>query len=232
MNRAIIHLNVADFAVAVERVIDRRLRARPVIVAPPATSRSVVYDMSEEAYRAGVRKGMPLRRAERRCRDAHLLAPNPYRYHLAMRELLRRAGAYSPLVEPGPGDGHLFVDATGTGRLFGPPADVAWRLRRQIRADLGLDPIWSVAANKLVAKVATRIVKPSGEYIVETGDEADFLAPLSLGLNPGIERRDRIRLQEFNLTRVHHAAALSYEQLRNCLLYTSPSPRDRSPYLE
>ena len=55
MNRNIIHINVADFAVAVERAVDRRLRERPVIVAPEGVSRAVVYDMSEEAYQAGVR---------------------------------------------------------------------------------------------------------------------------------------------------------------------------------
>ena len=30
MDRAIIHVNVADFAVAVERAVDRRLSGRPV----------------------------------------------------------------------------------------------------------------------------------------------------------------------------------------------------------
>ena len=49
---------------------------------------------------------------------------------------------------------------------------LAWRLRQQIKTDLGLDPIWSVAPNKLVAKVATRLVKPDGEYIVAPGEEA------------------------------------------------------------
>ena len=32
--RSIIHLNIADFAVAVERALDDRLRDRPVIIAP------------------------------------------------------------------------------------------------------------------------------------------------------------------------------------------------------
>ena len=34
MDRSIIHLNVADFAVAVERAVDCRLKDRPVIIAP------------------------------------------------------------------------------------------------------------------------------------------------------------------------------------------------------
>ncbi len=89
--RSIIHLNVADFAVAVERVVDVRLRRRPVIIAPEAAVRAAVYDMSEEAYQSGVRKNMPLGRALRYCRGAVVLPPHPDRYERAMARLLKLA---------------------------------------------------------------------------------------------------------------------------------------------
>ncbi|MBU0986568.1 MAG: DNA polymerase IV, partial [Proteobacteria bacterium] len=73
--RFIIHLNVADFAVAVERTLDYRLRNRPVIIAAQAAARAAVYDMSEEAFRCGVQKGMRLNRARRFCPDAEIRAP-------------------------------------------------------------------------------------------------------------------------------------------------------------
>ena len=136
-----------------------------------------------------IQQGMALRNAARRCKDARILAPHPDRYEQAMRALLKQALPYSPFIETGEDDGHLFMDATGTTRLFGSPMDVAWRLRKQIRTDLCLDPIWSVAPNKLVAKVATRLVKPDGEYIVAAGEEKSLLAPLPIHLVPGIEPR-------------------------------------------
>ena len=188
--RSIIHLNVADFAVAVERVVDSRLRKRPVIIAPEGATRAAVYDMSDEAYQNGVRKGMALRQALRFCRDATVLSPHPDRYERSMTALLKHALPFSPFIEMTDHNGHLFVDATGTGKLFGPPPDVAWRIRKIIRAEMGLDPIWSVAPNKLVAKVATRVVKPTGEYIVRAGDEEAFLGPLPIHLIPGIEQND------------------------------------------
>jgi len=237
MERSIIHLNVADFAVAVERAVDSRLKDRPVIIAPGGAARAAVYDMSEEAYRMGIRKGMALRRAVRLCTDAKILPPHPDRYEHAMRSLLRQTLTYSPLIETGEADGHLFVDVSGTTRLFGLPVDVAWRLRRQVRKDLGLDPIWSVAPNKLVAKVATRLVKPDGEYIVGAGEEKSFLAPLPLILMPGIERDDLARLREFNLTRVSQLTALGLEQLqvpfgvRARFLYETARGIDPSPVL-
>jgi len=237
MSRSVIHLNVADFAVAVERVVDRRLQGRPVIIAPEGSARAVVYDMSDEAYRCGVHKNMALRAARRRCRDACILPPHPDRYERAMRDLLKRALPYSPLVEAGDIDGHLFVDVTGTSRLFGPSIDIAWRLRRRVKTDLGLDPIWSVAPNKLVAKVATRLVKPTGEYIVGAGEEAGFLSPLPVWLVPGIEREDLNRLREFNFTLVSQVTALSLSHLqvpfgkRARFLYETLRGIDSSPVL-
>jgi DNA polymerase-4 len=235
--RSIIHLNIADFAVAVERAVDCRLRDRPVIIAPEGAARAAVYDMSKEAYRSGIRKGMALRRAARLCRDASVLPPHTDRYEQAMRSLLKQTLPYSPLIETGEADGHLFMDVSGSTRLFGPPVDVAWRLRQQVKKDLGLDPIWSVAPNKLVAKVATRLVKPDGEYIVGAGEEKSLLAPLPISLVPGIERDDLLRLRDFNLARVSQFTALSLEQLqipfgaRALFLYQTARGIDSSPVL-
>jgi DNA polymerase IV len=237
MHRAIIHLNVADFAVAVERVVDTRLKDRPVIIAPDNAARSAVYDMSNEAFLAGVRKGMALKQALRICNDALVLSPHQDRYERAMKAFLKRTLFYSPLSETGEGDGHIFVDVTGSCRLFGPPMDVAWRLRKEILKDLGLDPIWSVAPNKLVAKVATRLVKPVGEYIVAAGEEEDFLAPLPVYLIPGIEKEDLLRLAEFEFTKISQVVSLNLPQLqilfgnRSKFLYEIVRGIDSSPVL-
>jgi DNA polymerase-4 len=235
--RSIIHINVVDFAVAVERLLDSRLRERPVIIAHDASTRSTVYDMSEESYQNGVRKGMALGRALCCCRDAVVLPPHPDRYERAMRQLLKYVLPYSPLIEMTDHNGHLFIDITGTGRLFGPAPDVAWRIRKMVRADMGFDPVWSVAPNKLVAKVATRMVKPDGEYIVGAGEEGNFMKPLPIYFVPGIERDDLKRFREFNLTRVGHVMNLSKTQLnvmfghRGRSLYDVVRGIDPSPVL-
>jgi len=211
--RSIIHLNVADFAVAVERVVNSALHDQPVIVAPLQAARAAVYDMSEEAYGDGVRKGMLLRQATRLCRSARILAPRLDLYRRAMNAFVGEARAYSPVVEYGAEDGHLFLDVTGTHRLFGTAPDVGWRLRKQVRDKLRIDPIWSLAANKLVSKVASRLVKPLGEYIVGSGEEELFLAPLPLHLLPGVATAEMQRLLEFNIRKIGQLASLNRSHL-------------------
>lgn len=210
--RAVIHLNVADFAVAVERALDARLKKAPLIVAAPS-ARAVVYDMSDDAYREGVRKGMPLWRARKFSSRAAVVSPRPERYERAMRMIFEKTLRYSPRVELVDEKGHLFLDITGTRRLFGPPEDVAWRLRGEVKRGLGFDPVWSVAPNKLVAKVATRMVKPLGEYVVEEGEEEDFLREIPLALIPGIERGDAALLRDMNLKTAGDVARWSLWQL-------------------
>lgn len=216
MDRAIIHLNITDFAVAVERIKDSSLQRLPLIVATGAVSqkRCLVFDMSEEAYEDGVRKGMSLHNARKYCRLARVVAPRPDLYRKAMVALVNQVRHYTPLVEQGVEDGHLFLDVTGTHRLFGPAPDVALRLRKELRHTLGLNPVWSLASSKLVAKVASRMVRPFGEYIVAPGEEDAFLAPLPLSMLPGITAAEMAVLEDFNVQQIGQLADLSGQQLQ------------------
>ena len=233
--RSIIHLNVTDFAVAVERVCDSSFADRPLIVAPTHAARGLVYDMSEEAYQDGVEKGMSLALARRYCPKARVLDPRILLYRKAMTALVREVADYTPLLERGEEDGHLFMDVTGTHRLYGPPPDIAWRLRKRVIKNLRLDPVWSLGSNKLVAKVASRMVRPAGEIIVGAGNEGAFLEPLPLTLLPGLRAAERKVMADFNLRTIGDLARLSRQQLlvpfqkRGGYLYDASRGRDSSP---
>ena len=222
MSRSIIHLNIADFAVAVESNIQPSLKGYPLVIAPLGAPRAVVYDMSDEAYKEGIRKGMTLARAKRINKKIKILPPRFNRYERVMKDLLKETFAFTPLIESGTSDGHIFLDVTGSGRLFGPSVDVAFKLKKAFKKTFNFDPIWSVATNKLVAKVATRVVKPVGEYIVAPGDEKAFLAPLPLNLIPGLIKKELTRFFEFNLFFISQARVLTLEQLKIPFHFRAP----------
>jgi DNA polymerase-4 len=213
MDRAILHLDIPAFPIAVERVVEPRLRGRPVVVVPSSSTRAPVLVSSLEARAAGVFRGMPLARAVRICRDLTVLPPNPPLYRRASGAILKILAGYSPLLEPA-GGGHIFLDMTGTRRLFGEAADSADRIHREVLRRLRLASTLGVASNKLVSRVAARVIRPERLYDVFPGSEAPFLAPLGVDLLPAVDPLSREVLSEVNVVRVKDLAALALPHLR------------------
>jgi DNA polymerase IV len=212
MSRSVLNVDIAAFPIAVERVIDRGLRGRPVLVAPPGSARAPVLVVSQEAAREGVRAGMPLPVALRRCPGVVVLHPNEALYKRATGAVLALLGGYSPLVEPA-APGQTFLDLTGTSRLFGAAQDTAARIRREIEGRLRLRPTVGLATSKLVSRVAARVIRPDGLYDVFPGSEAPFLAPLPVGLLPAARDGTRERLSDLNVARVADLLRFSQAQL-------------------
>jgi DNA polymerase-4 len=210
--REIIHIDIAAFAVAVERVVHPELRRRPVVVAPVGPARSVVTALSPEAWESGIRKGMILARALRRCRDLIVLPPNEPLYARASRALRGILENFSPVWEPA-GYGHAYLDMTGTGRLFGPPRDAAWRAQKEIRQRLHLDAALGVASNKMVSRIAAIVTKPVGLQDVSPGGESAFLAPLPAQLLPGVGPKTQEQLRELNIRLIREVTFMKLDHL-------------------
>ena len=217
-HRSIIHLHIAALPIAVARISRASLRNRPVAVAPLQSDRSVVLSVSSEARRDGVFKGMSLLKAMKRCPGLKVLPPDPEASEKACRHLARTAARYTPIWEPSR-PGHLYLDLTGAERLWGPVCNAARRFQKEVRDCLGLTGALGVAGNKLVSNVASRVLRPGrdsmGVFNVEYGQEATFMAPLKVGVVPGIGRvRRKILLEELNITSVGQLAALDVGRLK------------------
>ena len=212
LDREIIHVDIAAFAVAVEQVVHPELRGRPVVVAPVGPARTFVMALSHEAWQGGVRKGMVLAKAIRYCRDAVVLPPNEPLYERASSAVCRVLQRFSPVLEPA-GYGHAYLDLTGTERLLGPPRDAAWRAQNDLRRELRLEASVGVASNKMVSRIASVIMKPAGLHEVTPGGEASFLAPLPVTLLPGIGPKGREQLEELNIRIVRDIAVMEMTHL-------------------
>ena len=101
----------------------------------------------------------------------------------ANRDLVNVASRLTPLwesVEPG----HLYLDLTGTTRLFGLACDTAMRMRREIAQQYRLRGVAGIGNSKLVSHVASTLVEPPQLCDVRPGSEEVFLAPLSVDTLP------------------------------------------------
>ncbi len=216
MERSILHINIVNFFVSVARARDPSLRNRPVAVVSAGAARRVVIDISGEAFQAGIRRGMTPQAAQRLCRDLLIVPPTPSAYEKVESLLLESASRLSPKAELA-GPGHLFVDLTGTRRLLGTPVEVGDRFRKQISLDCLLDSAVGVASNRLVSKVATRVIKPKGLCSVLSGCEEEFMGPLPVTFLPGLDNRILTQLLQFNIRTVQDILLIPPDDLVRAL---------------
>jgi DNA polymerase IV len=156
----------------------------------------------------GVFKGMTVRRALAVCPDLALIEPDVETVGHAFRAAGEVVSFYTPLWEP-VRSGHIYLDMTGTDRLWGKATDAASRISREIETRTGLSATIGVAGNKTVSSIASRIKSNASVMDVEPGTEAAFLAPLRVSALPGIGfARTRLLENELAIERIGQIAAL------------------------
>ena len=208
MLRNILHLDIRNFCIALERQRQPALRDWPVVIAP-GRGRTVVQAVSPEAKQEGIYPGMGVARAQRRCRRLNILPPDFSFYRQVQEQVITSLGTFSPLVEP-VGLGHFFIDITGTRRLWGTLLDTADRMQRLVSRDFQLHTAVGLASNKLVSRVAAKVIRIQELCDVFPGVESSFLAPLRVSLLPGVGEVTTTRLlAELNLQTVGELAVVA-----------------------
>jgi DNA polymerase IV len=196
----ILHADLDAFFASVEQRDDPRLRGRPVIVGG-----GVVMAASYEARACGVRGAMGGREARRLCPHAVVVEPRMAAYSEASRAVFAVFERTTPLVE-GISIDEAFLDVGGLRRTAGTPPEIAVRLRRQVREEVGLAITVGVARTKFLAKVASAGAKPDGLLVVPPDGETAFLHPLPVERLWGVGPKTAARLRARGLTTVGEVA--------------------------
>ena len=113
----------------------------------------------------------------------------------------------SPMVE-GLSIDEAFLDVRGMRRIAGTPTEIAARLRRTVREQLGLPITVGVARTKFLAKVASAVAKPDGLLVVEPDRERAFLHALPIERVWGIGPATAAKLHDRGITLVGELARL------------------------
>ena len=203
----ILHADLDAFYASVEQRDDPRLRGRPVIVGG-----GVVLAASYEAKARGIRTAMGGGQARRLCPDAVVVAPRMEAYSEASRAVFRVFEHTSPLVQALSID-EAFLDVRGLEHISGTPLEIARRLRREVRVQVGLPITVGIARTKFLAKVASGVAKPDGLLLVEPGGELAFLHPLPIERLWGVGRVTAAKLHRGGITTVGQVAELGEKAL-------------------
>jgi DNA polymerase-4 len=181
MDRRIVYFEIPSFEIALAQRQDAALRNRPVAMAPGYTTRSCLRDVSAEAMDHGIRAGMPITVARRLCPTLRLIPTDGARVEAGHRQVQRIVAEFAPVWEPVL-PGHLFLDLTGTHRLFGSALDAAARIEREVLRRERLSGVAGIGSSKLVSNIAASSLRPLQLYQVDPGSEPHFLAPVSTSI--------------------------------------------------
>ena len=198
----ILHADLDAFYASVEQRDDPRLRGRPVIVGG-----GVVLAASYQAKAYGVRTAMGGAQARRLCPHAVVVEPRMSAYAEASKAVFEVFERTSPLVE-GLSIDEAFLDVRGLDRISGTPVEIAARLRRDVREQVGLPITVGVARTKFLAKVASGVAKPDGLLVVAPDGELAFLHPLPIERLWGVGPKTADRLRRVGVTTVGQVARL------------------------
>jgi DNA polymerase IV len=203
----ILHADLDAFFASVEQRDDAQLRGKPVIVGG-----GVVLAASYEAKAFGIRTAMGGRQAKRLCPHAIVVPPRMSAYSEASKAVFEVFEDTTPLVE-GLSIDEAFLDVRGLGRLAGPAAEIAVRLRQRVLDEIGLPITVGIARTKFLAKVASAVAKPDGLLEVPPDGELAFLHPLPVERLWGVGRVTAEKLHGRGLRTVGQVAALDEQIL-------------------
>ncbi|MFI7119740.1 DNA polymerase IV [Amycolatopsis sp. NPDC049868] len=156
----VLHVDLDQFIAAVEVSRRPELRGKPVVVGgtgDPA-ERAVVATASYEAREFGIRSGMPLRTAAKRCPDAIFLATDAPAYQEVSDRVMATLREFPVVVEV------LGWDEAFLGVTTADPEALAADIRREVAEETGLSCSVGIGDNKLRAKLATGFAKPAGIF--------------------------------------------------------------------
>jgi DNA polymerase-4 len=207
----ILHVDMDAFYASVEQRDRPELRGQPVIVGGLG-GRGVVCAASYEARPFGVKSAMPMASARRLCPHAVFLPVRMSHYVAVSRQIRDVMLSFTPLVEPLSLD-EAFLDVHGCEGLFGPPTEIAHKLRTSIKSETGLTASVGVAPNKFLAKLASDHGKPDGLIVVPVDGIAAFLNPLPVGRIWGVGAKAEKRLHSFGIKTIGQVAEFPEQAL-------------------
>ncbi|GAA4432006.1 DNA polymerase IV [Actinokineospora soli] len=205
----VLHVDLDQFIAAVELLRRPELAGKPVVVGGSGDPklRSVVATASYEAREYGIKSGMPMRTAAKRCPEAVFLPADAPAYDAASAEVMAVLRGFDVVVEV------LGWDEAFVGADTDDPGELAGRIQDAVWVGTRLSCAVGIGDTKLRAKLATGFAKPAGIFQLTRDNWFEVMAHRPTTALWGIGTRTARKLAELGYTTVAELAAADPEDL-------------------
>lgn len=196
--RKIIHIDMDCFFAAVEMRDNPALRDIPIAIGGSRVQRGVISTANYPARKFGVRSAMPTGMALKLCPHLTLLPGRFEAYREASNHIREIFSRYTSLIEPLSLD-EAYLDVSDSPHCHGSATLMAQEIRQTIFNELALTASAGVAPIKFLAKIASDLNKPNGQFVLTPDDVPAFLKTLPLSKIPGVGKVSAAKLESMGL---------------------------------
>ena len=176
--RVILHCDLNNFFASVSLLSNVTLYNLPVAVCGSVEARhGIVLAKNEIAKPKGVKTAEAIWEAKLKCPDLVTLPPDYKKYNeysVLARKIYER---YTDLIEPF-GIDECWLDVTGSTRVFGSGEEIAYRIKNEIKRELGITASVGVSFNKVFAKLGSDMKKPDAVTVISRENFKEKVWPL------------------------------------------------------
>ncbi|MCH1929185.1 DNA polymerase IV [Shewanella sp. A25] len=210
--RKIIHIDMDCYFAAVEMRDFPEYRGKPLAVGGSLERRGVISTCNYEARKFGVRSAMATAYALKLCPDLILVPGRMQVYKDVSQQIRAIFGRYTELIEPLSLD-EAYLDVSDCKLYKGSATLIAEAIRRDIVNETGLTASAGIAPVKFLAKVASDLNKPNGQYVITPSELPEFVKSLSLRKIPGVGKVTAEKLSALGLNTCGDVQAFPTQQL-------------------
>ena len=178
MERVILHCDLNNFFASVSLLYNQTLIHSPVAVCGSKEERhGIVLAKNELAKSFGVKTAEAIWEAKRKCPDLITLPPLYDKYTEFSEKAKAIYARYTDMIEPF-GIDECWLDVTGSVMLFGSGEEIAHKIRRDIKNELGITISVGVSFNKVFAKLGSDMKKPDAVTVITKDNFKQKVWPL------------------------------------------------------
>lgn len=165
-DRIILHCDLNNFFASVSLLYNPTLKDLPVAVCGDKENRhGIVLAKNEAAKKYGVKTAEAIFEAKAKCPQLVTLPPIYEKYHEFSIKAHKIYERYTDMIEPF-GIDECWLDVTGSTILFGSGEEIADKIRKDIKKELGLTVSVGVSFNKIFAKLGSDMKKPDAVTVI------------------------------------------------------------------
>jgi DNA polymerase-4 len=207
----VLHIDMDAFFASLEVARHPEYADKPVIIG--IGNRSVVSAANYEARKYGINSAMASSRARKLCPNGVFLPVDIHYYREMSRRIFTEVfSRVTDRIEQVSVD-ECYMDVSGALLRWKSPRAIGAWIRDQVARRYHITCSVGIAANKLVAKMASTNAKPDGMLMIPVARHAEFVQMMPLRGIPGIGPSLEKRLNAWGVDSVADLAKMSMESL-------------------